>query len=169
MYNYAMEILRSVQSFFTGLPMDRIILGVIVIVIALDSLRSGIGRAISLSIAMPMGLFLYSLADTAVLNWAGGLFSTPFMQAAVFGAIVVGMYLLVRRMGLEYVDSGMGAPVQALLAGAAVTVVFACIWLHEPALGDIWTLSPQVQMVFSEAYRLWWLLGAYIALAFARG
>lgn len=164
-----MDFMGSIQSLFMGVPLDWIILVAIIIVFALDSLRSGIGRASAVAVALPLALFLYILAKSAFLTWAGGLFSTPPMQLAVFAALAVVIYVLLRRMGLDYVDGGMGAPVQAILAGTAVTVVFACIWLHEPALAGLWEVSGQIQDAFAEKFRLWWLLGAYVVLAFARG
>jgi hypothetical protein len=161
--------LGNIQEFFGSLPLDWIVLSVIVIVVALDSLRSGIGRALAVSVALPLTYLLFTLADSAFLTWAQGLFSTPFMQVAVFAALFVAVYVLVRRMGLDYVDSGMGEPVQAILAGVATAVVFVCIWLQEPVLGNLWQMSGQIVTAFSEQFRLWWLLGAYAALAFARG
>lgn len=169
MYNGSMDAVGSLQAIAGNLPLDWLVLGAVVIVIALDALRSGLGRAISIALALPIAHFFFLLADSTFLASAEGLFSTPFMHTAVFGVLFVGLYFLIRRMGLEYVDSGMGAPVQAILGGTGVAVVFACIWLQTPVLSDLRAVSEQVETIFNESVRLWWLLGAYIALAFARG
>lgn len=162
--------LHSVTGIFTGIPIDWIILGVLGVIVAIDSLRSGIGRACAMALALPVAVLLYSLVEkTAVLGTVSALSSTPMAQAITFAVIAVVCYLLVRRMALEYVESGTGEPVQALLAGAAATVVFIIAWQQVPALQSLWHLSPQVSAIFSESYRLIWLLGAYLALAFARG
>ncbi|OGG60010.1 hypothetical protein A2765_00910 [Candidatus Kaiserbacteria bacterium RIFCSPHIGHO2_01_FULL_56_24] len=162
--------LHSVTGFFTGIPLDWIILGVLVILIALDSLRSGIGRACAIALALPVAVLLYSLVEkTAVLGTVSALSATPMAQAITFGVIAVVCYLLVRRMALEYVESGTGEPIQALLAGGATTIVFIIAWEQVPALQSLWHMSDRVNAIFSESYRLIWLLGAYVGLAFARG
>jgi hypothetical protein len=162
--------ISSVTGIFTGIPIDWIVLGVLVVIIAIDSLRSGIGRACAIALALPLAVLMYSLVETtAVLGSIGALSATPMAQAITFGVIAVVCYLLTRRMALEYVESGTGEPVQALLAGGAATVVFIIAWQQVPALQSVWHLSDQVSAIFSESYRLIWLLGAYLALAFARG
>ncbi len=169
MYYVRMEIFGNATSLFKTVPLDWIVFGVIIIVVALDSLRSGIGRALAISVALPLAMVLFSLMQKSVLLGSGTLLSTTYVQVGAFAVIFAAVYILTRRMGLDFVDGGMGEPVQALLAGGAVTVVFACIWLQEPILSELWTLSDQAQNIFAESFRFIWLLGAYAALAFARG
>ncbi len=162
--------METVTGLFASVPVDFFILGGIVLVLAVDSMRSGIGRAAALAVALPLGLLLYSLVSKAVvLKDIEFLTSSSLVQAGTLAVIIVLSYLLVRRMGLEYVDGGLGEPVQSTLAAAAVSVIFAVVWLQMPALSDIWQFGPKIETVFSEAFRLPWLIGAYAALAFARG
>ena len=162
--------LDAVIGMFTSIPLDWIILGALVVLIALDSLRSGIGRACAISLALPAALLLFSLSQKAViLKDVDSLNSSPMIQLAVFGIIALACYLLARRMALEYIESGTGEPIQALLAGGAATVVLIVVWLQLPMTDSVWHLSDKVHAVFSESYRLVWLLGAYLGLAFARG
>ena len=160
----------TLTSVFHSLPLDWVILGGIVVVIGIDSLRSGVGRACALAAALPIALLLHSLLTKAALIGSLGVLSgSTLAQALTFGGIVLLSYVLVRRMGLEYLDGGMGEPIQAVLAGGAVAILFNIIWLQVPALDTLWHVGPQIQAVFAENFRLWWLLGAYAALAFARG
>jgi hypothetical protein len=161
---------NAVTSVFSGIPYDWFALGAFLILIALDSLRSGIGRACAIALALPLATVLYALlTKTAFVSGLAILTSSPTAQLVTFGVLALATYLLVRRMALEYIESGTGEPIQALLAGAAATVVIAVIWLQLPMAGEVWQVSGKVQALFAEQFRLLWLLGAYLALAFARG
>lgn len=161
--------METIIGFFTSVPIDGFILGGILVFVGLDALRSGIGRACALAVALPVALFLHSLFDSTVFFGSMDFFSTSTGSVGVFAALLVASYILMRRIGLNFVDGGMGQPVQALLAGAAVTVIFAVVWLQLPLLDSLWHFDTHVSALFAEAYRLLWLLGAYAALAFARG
>ena len=162
--------MQLLTGFFSAVPMDWFALGAIDLVVALDSLRSGIGRACSVALALPLAGVLFSFFGKAALTSAvGNSITTPIAQALIFAVLAVAAYLLIRRMGLQYMDSGMGEPIQSLLAGVATAVVVAVVWLSAPALTPLMHIGPQVSAIFAESYRLWWLLGAYVALAFARG
>lgn len=162
--------LEAVTGAFTGVPYDWFAIGGFLLLIALDSLRSGIGRACAIALALPMATLLYALVPSTVgLGAVSVLNASPNMQLATFGAIAFITYLIVRRIALEYIESGTGEPIQALLAGGAATAVLIVVWMQLPMTGDIWQLSAKIQGVFSEQYRLFWLAGSYVALAFARG
>lgn len=158
------------MAFFSGIPLDYVILGGIVLVIALDSLRSGIGRACAIAVALPLTMLLYPLLKSGVLtSSATFLFETPLSQALTFGALLIVSYFLARRMGLEFIDGGMGEPIQAIIAGISIAIIFTVIWIQLPALDTLWHFSDQITSLFTEKFRLWWLLASYAALAFARG
>lgn len=162
--------LDAATALFSGIPYDWIALGFLAILIALDSLRSGIGRACAISLALPVSLILYLLIEKTVgLNNIALLDSSPAAKLVTFGVIALGTYLLVRRIALEYVESGRGEPIQALLAGAAATAVLIVVWLQLPMTTEVWGLTGTIQAIFAEQYRFIWLLGSYLALAFARG
>lgn len=162
--------LDAVTGMFTSIPLDWIILGALVVLIALDSLRSGIGRACAISLALPLALFLFSqLQKAIVISDISALRDNTLVQGGVFVVLALASYLLVRRIVFEHIDSGTGEPIQALLAGGAATAVLIIVWLQLPMTDSLWHLSDKVHAVFSEPYRLVWLLGAYLGLAFARG
>lgn len=159
----------NITGFVSAVPLDYFIVGGIILIIAIDSLRSGIGRAVALSIALTLSIVFHELLSTSAFLGGLPLLSSDAAAAGAIAALVVIAYILVRRMGLEYIDGGMGQPVQAAIASLAVTIVLIVTWLGIPALTDIWQFNTQIQMLFAESYRLFWLLGAFAALAFARG
>ncbi len=162
--------LDAVTGVFTGIPYDWLALGGFIVIIALDSLRSGIGRACAIALSLPLATVLYALVEqTAVVGNLALLDSSSVAKLVTFGVIAIATYLLVRRIALEYVESGTGEPIQALLAGGAATAVLVVVWLQLPMSADVWQVSDKVQAIFAEQYRLIWLLGSYLALAFARG
>lgn len=161
--------MEIITAFFTSVPIDWFILGGILVLVGLDTLRSGIGRACALAVSLPLALFLHSLIDSTAFLGTMGFLSSPSGSVGVFAALLIASYILVRRMGLDYIDGGMGQPVQALLAGVAVTAIFAIVWQELPLLDSLWHFDTQVSAIFAEQFRLFWLLGAYVALAFARG
>src|SRR3989344_81348 len=162
--------LDAVTGVFTGIPYDWLALGGLIVIVALDSLCSGIGRACAIALSLPLATVLYALVEqTAVVGNLALLDSSSVAKLATFGVIAIATYLLVRRIAMEYVESGTGEPIQALLAGGAATAVLVVVWLQLPFSGDVWQVSGKVQAIFAEQYRLIWLLGSYLALAFARG
>lgn len=156
----------AVRGLFDSVPLDFFFLGGLALIIALDTLRSGTGRASAIAAALPAAALLFSLSSNAPV--LGTALSSGMAEAALFLALAVLMYFALRRMGLEFLG-GMGQPVQAALAGVATTAVVAVVWMHVPSLEAFWEFGPQLQAVFAEEFRLFWLLGAFAALAFARG
>jgi len=159
--------MEGVQGLFEAVPLDYFILGGIAIVIALDAMRSGIGRAAALVVALTAALFFSSLlSDTAFI---AGALSSPTVEILALCALVAANYFFLRRIGLEYLSGGIGQPLQAAIAGVCVAIVCVIVWLSTPAFSEYWEFSRQIQSTFAEQFRLFWLIGAFGALAFARG
>ena len=152
----------------THLPVDWIIIGVLVIVIAFDAIRSGSARAATLALTAPLTLLLFgALSHAAIAGPVVAQFSAVSAQMLLFGAVFVVTFLFMSRIVDSF--SGNGGVLQGLLAGIAGTVVLLVISLQVPALQTLWHFGPQVQLIFGEAYRFWWLLVAFAVLAFVRG
>lgn len=162
--------MEAVRQFVVAVPFDWFIVAGFAFIIAIDALRSGIGRAAAITLALPIAIALYGfLPMTAVLSGMS-IFSSSNMAARVTLGIIFGAtYIMIRRMGIDFFDSGIGEPIQAIIASASATAIVLVFWLSTPALNDLWTVGPQLQALFSEPYRLFWLAGAYAALVFARG
>ena len=158
----------SLTYFFTTLPADWIILGVFALIMLIDALRVGSGRIATLAIS---GLIVFLVTETiphaAFLGPVSERLSTPVLQAAFFGAVFVLIFILLCRIFTDYGEEN-GQPLGAVFAAIAVTALVVLVWVQVPALGAIWHFGSQVQVVFGEPYRFWWLLTSLAALAFAK-
>lgn len=154
---------------FGGFSVDLIALAGIIVVFVLDALRNGIGRAASVALALPLALMLHTLLASAAFLGELDVLQSGTGRIASFALVAACMYVLIRRMGLDYLDTGSGGFLYALLAGTAATVVCAVVWVHEPALTSLFEPSAQLAALVAESHRFWLLLSAYAALAFARG
>src|SRR3989338_2929609 len=150
----------------SAIPTDWIVIVSFAILIAFDSVRPGTARASALALSLPVTLFLISaLPHAKVLSGIAGQFATPALKAVLFGIVFVVAYILVRRMSVPNRNNS-GASIQALIAGVATVAVVVVVWLQVPELQSVWHFGAQVQSVFGEAYRFWWVTGAFVALAF---
>lgn len=159
----------NITDYISSVPLDYFVVGGIILIVAIDSLRNGIGRAAAIAVALVLTVVFHDLLAATAFLGSQSFLSTGMTAAGAVLALVIVSYFLVRRMGLEFIDGGMGQPIQAALASLAVTIVLIVTWLGIPALTDVWQFNAQIQALFSESYRLFWLLGAFAALAFARG
>lgn len=161
--------MSAVVGFFARIPTDWIILFAVAAFGALDSLRSGSARVCAASLALPMTAFLAPLVSKAS-------FIAPFAEqlpktwgsTLVFVLLFIVLFVFARRMCGMWGMNTDGV-IQALLAGITLSVVMVCVWIASPALqGTVWHFGATTQTVFGEAWTLWWMLGAYAALAFVR-
>ncbi len=160
--------LDSLTSLYNAVPTDWMIIAVLAIFAAFDALRSGARRIASLSLALPVAALLFgAISSAAFLGDAVAQFSSPVPQAALFFILLIGIYILINRIGLAW-GSESGQTLQAALAGVAAVALAVVIWIQIPALDALWHFGPQMQLIFGETYRFWWLIGSYAALAFVR-
>src|SRR3990167_4715631 len=168
-YNPSMDsVFDTVIRFFTQLPVDWIVIGAFVIIAAFDCLRSGANRVSTLALALPAAALVFSaLAGAVIIGDIAGQFASPMLQGVLFAIVFVVMYILVGSIGISY-GSESGRPLQAALGGIAAAAIIIVVWMGMPVLNDLWNFGTQVQSIFGEAYRFWWLIGSYAALAFVR-
>ena len=160
--------IQALPTLPTNLPLDWIVIAALVIIFAADSLRSGAQRASIAALALPAALILYSLITKASLASAAmAQLTTPLAQALLFLGILVVMLVSIARIGISY-GVEAGAPIQSTVAALAVVAILVTVWVQVPALESIWRFGPQVQAIFAESYRFWWLIGSYLALAIVR-
>lgn len=158
----------DIAALSASMPTDWIILGTVAALLSLDALRNGSGRALTLAASFPVALLLFSSVQHAA--FAAPFIeqlATPLLQAALFLALVAMLFLALRRAMPLYGHSARG-PIQALAAGVAGSATFVVVWLSVSALAAVWPFGSQVQAVFGEAYRFWWLIGAFGLLALVR-
>lgn len=159
---------EALKSAFVALPIDWVIIAVFAIIASFDAMRKGPGRISALALALPVALLLTSaFPRAAFLEQIATQASTPLLSAVVFLIFAVALFFLLRRMdtsyGIEY-----GQPLQSVLAGCAATAILVVVWLEVPALQSLWQFGDDVQKIFGEGYRFWWLISSYASLAFVR-
>lgn len=159
---------QQAEGLFTSVSVDWIIIGVFALVVVIVSLRMGTQIAAALAFATPVAVLVYNaLPSTAYLSSITSQASAGMPAAAVFVVLFVVFFFITYRVVGSY--GMMGAfPVQATLGGLAAAIIVLVFWLQIPALAALWHFGPQVQAVFTEKYRLFWLVAAYLALASAR-
>ncbi len=155
-------------AWVSHLPLDWVFIVLFALLFAFDALRSGSGRAAVLGLALPISEFIFNLLPhTAFLGKILASLSSPVAQAAIFLLIFGLIYVLTYRLVDTFSNASRGF-LLALLSGISASIITAVMWLQEPALQVIWHFSPLVQSIFGAPYALFWLLGAYLILAFVR-
>lgn len=155
-------------NFFTSLPADWIIIGSFALLMFIDALRVGSARISTLAIAALITLLINeSVAKAAFFGSVSLALSTPVLQAIFFTFVYMLIYFLIRRIYIDYGELH-GQPLQAFFAAIAVSALIILVWVQVPALNYIWNFGGQVQAVFGETYRFWWILLGLAALAFAK-
>ena len=148
-------------------PIDWILIGAFAAFAALDGIRSGPTRAAALMLSLPAALLLVAnLPDAIFLGPVAAQLTTPLAQAGLFAIVTAVLFFVIHRVIFTF-SNGL-PPLQALIAGFAAVIVLVVIWLQVPGLEVVWNFGDQVQAVFGEAYRFWWLAASYIALAAVR-
>lgn len=158
----------AIIEFATSIPLDWIIIGALTLLFAFDVMRNGAGRVCAIALAFPIAMLLTSMLPKSF--FVGGFaeeLSAPPLGAIVFLILFAAFYLLIRRIDFAYTGE-TGRPLQSVLTGFAGVAILVVIWLEVPALATLWQFGGDVQAVFNEAYRFWWLVGSYATLAFAR-
>lgn len=164
-----MDIPASTAALFGGWPIDWPILGLIAALLSLESFSSGSTRTSTISIAFPITFLIFQwLPNTFIANTVMNQLVTPAALSAVFGILFIALYFVIHRMLFSFGSSGGDVP-QALISGVATTIILTVFWIQTPGLMNLWHLGPQVQLVFNETVRAWWLLGAFAVLAYTRG
>jgi hypothetical protein len=162
-----MDFLTSITALW---PVDWVILGALAALLALDTIRSGVARTTAFALALPVSLLLFQEVGRAIaLSSFIEQLKTPLLESAFFFAIIILVYFLIRRALPGGYGLGSGKPLQALFAGIAGAGVIMVVWLSLPFLEGVWVFGPQVQALFAEKLRFWWIIGSYAVLAFARG
>ncbi len=154
---------------FLNWPVDWPIIGLIAALLALEAFSSGSVRTSTISISFPLTfLIMQWLPNTFLFSSAMEQLTSKEAQSAVFGLIFIGMYFMIHRMIFSFGSAGGDVP-EAVISGVATAIILVIIWIQTPGLKDLWQFHSQVQLVFNETVRVWWLIGAFAALAYTRG
>lgn len=159
--------ISTLTSYVPALSADWIIVGALVLFFTFDALRAGPSRLTALALALPIALLLSeSMMTTAYIGTLVAQ-SAPALQTGAFIVLALGLFIALYRI----VDSGRDSSnaLLALLAGVGATAIVIVVLLQLPAATVPWTFSDSFNTIFGEAYRLFWFIAAYFAIAIARG
>ncbi len=158
--------LGSITAYLPALSADWIIFGGLALFLTFDALRAGPARVAALSLALPIALFLSSSIGSTAFIGAFVAQAAPAVQTGVFILLCIGLFIALYRL----LDTGIDSlhPMQALIAGLASAAVCIIVLLQLPAETVPWDFGSTFSSVFGNAYRLFWLIGAYFALAMVR-
>lgn len=159
--------LNAIIATMLHLPLDWVILGVVAILLAFETYRSGSSHASALAVSFPIAYVLLQWVPTTLPLSSIPLMSDPRVLAGIFSAVVIFLVMLVGRIFFTF-STGSGGILQAALCGIGTSVIVVVFWVASPTLSAVYVFGPQIQAVFGEAFRAWWILAAFFALAFAR-
>lgn len=154
----------AISAWFASVPLDWFILAIFGTILTIDALRGSTARAAALGVAIPAAGFLFSFAaDTAFIgSFVSG---TEMVQSGIFFGLVIALFVMIYRM-MGYADNT--TPLQALLAGVGATLIAVSVWMAITPLQSLWQFSPSIGLVFSESYRLLWILAGLILVTLSR-
>lgn len=157
--------LGSAYYVISMVPLDWIVIGAFFVIVAVDALRSGSVRACALALSFPLASILFQItSQTAGIGSVLTQFSGLVAQAVIFLIIEVVVFVCLHRMLMSY--DRYKSFLSATVSGFAATVVVLTIWVQLPSLQSLWHFSPQIQHIFGSSYRFFWIIAAYLALAF---
>ena len=164
-----MNIPEAVVPLIRDWPLDWLILIFFAVALSLEGFRSGSTRASAIAAAFPLSFLVTQwLPNTFFIGTIVQQLTDPMAFAGVFAVVFIGMYILLNRILFSFA-SASGNVATAFICGFSATLIIVMIWIQAPGLRELWRFGPQVQLVFGEAYRAWWFILAYAAIAFARG
>jgi hypothetical protein len=160
--------IQAVTGIFSGVPVEWLVLGLCLIILTGLTMMQGSVYTTALALALPVVSVLYGgITHTAILGTISKQFSSSVEQAVLLAILTAVIYVCMYRICATF-DHSAGFFV-SLICAVAATIVLIIVWVQIPLLESFWQLGPTVQTIFGDGYRLFWLIGAYLALAFARG
>jgi hypothetical protein len=159
--------IHAVAGFFAGIPIDWLIVGTTLVFFILGTLVRGTGYAVALALSLPIASTLFDAAGHAVvLGTIAQQFSMPLEQAVLFLLLTIILLICMYRICGTFDHSS--SPLVAIITSVAVIIVVLVTWMQVVSLEALWRPGVQMESIFGESYRLYWLIGAYLALAFSR-
>jgi hypothetical protein len=159
--------IHSIVGMFAGIPLDWLIAGTALVVMVLGTMLRGTIYPTALSLSLPVALILFNAAShTAFMGGIARQFSTPIEQVVLFAILTVIVFICMYRICTTFDHSS--PPLVALVASLATVIIVIVFWIQITPLEFLWRPGAQMQSLFGDQYAFFWLIGAYLALAFAR-
>lgn len=152
-----------------SISIDWILFSVLVALFALESFRSGSARAATFAISLPLSLIALQWLSSSFIvgNILHEYVKNSPLQLGVFAILFALFFFLTYRI-VGSPGGGNGGVLPAVISGFSATVVLMAVWPLIPGLAGYWQFADSLSLLFGESYRAWWLIGSYVALAFAR-
>ncbi len=158
----------ALQSMFTTMPAGFVAIGLFATLITVLTLRFGASLAIAFSLALLLGnTFFGVLPDSFMLGGILSGITSPYVAAGVYGALVVLLTFVINRMTATASDDS-ARPLFAIATGLATTVIALVVWYMAPQLQSLWHFNEIIQGAFGPAYRVYWIILAFVAFAFVK-
>ena len=159
--------IEAVKAIFTTLPVDVVAAVLFAVVITVITLRFGASLAISLSLSVIVSNVLFGyLPNTFMIGPAVSKLASATIAGGIYVGLLALMTLVFYRIMSTLTDDS-ARPMFAIATGLATTAVVLTMWQVTP-LHTFWAFGAVFQGAFGEAYRLFWLILAFIAFAFVR-
>lgn len=160
--------IESIRGIFTTLPVDIVAAVLFATVITVVTLRYGASLAIAFSLALVIADVLYAMLPNTfgIATIVSGA-SSPYVTIGMYAALTLLLTFILYRMTSTLSDDS-ARPLFAIATGLAATVVVFIAWHMPGPLMTVWTFNPMIEDVFGAAYRLYWLILAFVAFAFVK-
>lgn len=156
-----------VQTFY-HIPIAWFVVFVIFVICAFDCYRSGGARTSAAFIAFVFAIFLVDMVATSFgMGEIIKAFHVDAYPWIIIGALFLIFGFIIGRMIEPTI--GAGGPLSGLIGGLGAVVLFLALWVGSPALSGLLHFDPIVESVFTESFRLYWIMVGFIALTLARG
>jgi hypothetical protein len=163
-----MQLTALFPPWLSHVPIDWIVIIAVLLLLTFDAMRSGSGRASVIAVTFPIAAFLSSLLPlTTILGSFIGLSKAPIVQAGIFLAIFLVVFVLMHRIVFNLAGISRGL-LFSFLSSISATVIMSVMWMQVPALSALFKLNTPLPAIFGAPYALFWIIGAYLILAFVR-
>lgn len=160
--------LEALKAMFTTLPVDLVAAVLFATAVTVSTLRLGASIWIAFSLALIVATTLFGwLPDTFGIGPAVSGLTSPYIAGGIYIALTVVLTFILYRTTSSLSDDS-ARPLFAIATGFATAVVLLVMWHYASPLQTFWTFNPTIQTAFGAAYRLYWLLLAFIAFAFVK-
>lgn len=160
--------LEALKAMFTTLPVDLVAAVLFATAVTVSTLRLGASIWIAFSLALIAAATMFGwLPNTFGIGPAISGITSPYVAGGIYIALTLAITFILYRATSSLSDDS-ARPLFALATGFATTVIVLVMWHFSSPLEVFWKFNPAIQSAFGAAYRLYWLLLAFIAFAFVK-
>ncbi len=159
---------EALKHVFSTLPAEVIGIVVFATLITVVTLRMGASISIAFSIALLVANMLFAaIPGTFMLGAALAGVTNAYASIGIYAALTLVLTFVLYRMTSTLADDS-ARPLFALATALATTVIALTVWQMAPHLESVWKFNEMIRGAFGAAYRLYWILLAFVAFAFVK-